>query len=69
MILEKIVKPKRFFDKDSKKDIDVVRNFFKNYSWGVDCCPFILEPPYHSIPDMIKAKVIGKSLGIDEENI
>jgi hypothetical protein len=67
MILEKFVRPKRFFDENSKKDIEVVRNFFKTDSWGVDCCPFILEPPHHSIPEMIKAKVIGKSLGIDKE--
>jgi hypothetical protein len=67
MVLESFIKPKRFFDENSKKDIEVVKNFLKNDSWGIDCCPFILEPPYQSIPEMIKDRVIMKALNIQRK--
>lgn len=64
MILETLVRQKRYFDPNKKTDIQSAKDFFTNHSWGHDGCPFILEYPYLSIPDMIKDKLIHKVLGI-----
>jgi hypothetical protein len=64
MILETLVRRRRFFDPMKKKDIESARYFVEKHSWGADGCPFILEYPYITIPDMIRDKLIHKSLGI-----
>ena len=65
MVLETLIKPKRFFDQHSKKDIEAAKNFFATHSWRhTDGCPFVLEYPYLTVPDMIKDKLIHKTLGI-----
>lgn len=64
MILDMMIRQRRFFDENSKKDIAVAKQFFTKHSWGTNGCPFILEYPYMSIPDMIRDKVIHKALGI-----
>jgi hypothetical protein len=63
MVLETIIRPKRFFNEKSKADIAMAKEFFKNHSWAGGC-PFILEYPYLTIPDMIKDKMIHKAFGI-----
>lgn len=63
MIMETLIKPKRFFNVKSKKDIAEARYFFEHHSWK-NGCPFILEFPHLTIPDMIKDKMIHKSLGL-----
>lgn len=65
MILESLVRQKRYFNENSKQDILDAKGFFRDHKWGLDGCPFILEYPYLTIPDMIKDKLIHKSLGID----
>lgn len=65
MILETLVRQKRYFDPNKKADIASARAFFSSHSWGHDQgCPFILEYPYVSVPDMIRDKLIHKVLGI-----
>ena len=64
MILETMIRQKRYFNEKSKKDIAVAKTFFANHGWGKSGCPFILEYPYMTVPDMIKDKMIYKSLGI-----
>jgi len=64
VILETIIRQKHYFNETSKKDLQAVRNFFEKHSWGNDGCPFILEYPYLTIPDMIKDKLIHKALNI-----
>lgn len=64
MVLETLIRQKRFFNVKSKSDVKLAKLFFENHTWGTDGCPFILEYPYLTIPDMIKDKVIHKSLGI-----
>jgi hypothetical protein len=59
-ILETIVKPKRYFNPSSKKD------FLQQGTWGYDGCPFTLEYPYLTIPDMIKDKLIHKFLKVEK---
>jgi hypothetical protein len=64
MILESRLKSKRFFDPRSKKDMSIVKKFVAEQTWGTDGCPFYLEFPYSTIPDMIKDKVIHNVMGI-----
>lgn len=64
MVLETIIQQKRFFNEKSKRDLSIARMFFDTHSWGSSGCPFILEYPYMTVPDMIKDKMIHKSLGL-----
>jgi len=63
MILDSIIKPKRYFDVNSKKDIALYKTFLQTGAWN--SCPFILEYPFLSVPDMIKDKLIHKFLKMD----
>ena len=54
---------KRKFDIDSKKDIDIFKTFLTTNSWKfIGTCPFEVEHPHLSVPDMIKDKLIRKYL-------
>lgn len=64
MVLDSVLKPKRFFDVKSKQDIASFKKFIKEHRWGADGCPFYLEFPYLTIPDMIKDKIIHNTLGL-----
>jgi hypothetical protein len=64
MILETIITQKRFFNVKSAADVKLAKKFFATHHWGSKPCPFILEYPYLTIPDMIKDKLIHKQLGI-----
>lgn len=64
MILDTIIRPKRYFDVNSKKDIAMFSYYVKNKAWGRDGCPFTLEFPYLTVPDMIKEKLILKFLKV-----
>jgi hypothetical protein len=68
-VLALLIKPKTLFDPHSKKHITVYKNFLRSNSWGVSGCPFVLEFPYLTIPDMIKDKMIHKLLGVKREDI
>jgi hypothetical protein len=52
------------FNVNSKEDIAVFAEFMKKSAWGPDCCPFILEFPFLSVPDMIKSRIVNKALKI-----
>ena len=69
MILDSIVRQKRNFNEHSKKDIQCATEFFREHSWGKDGCPFVLEYPYLTVPDMIKDKILYKTLGIQQEGL
>lgn len=56
---------KRRFDARNKKDIEVFRTFMAENKWGGPC-PFVLEEPYLTIPDMLKDKYIRSQLNIPE---
>lgn len=49
--------PKRVFDATSKEDLVAYKNYLANNSWGSNGCPFELEWPHLSVPDMIAKKV------------
>ena len=65
MIIDTIPRQKRLFDVNDKKDVAVYKKFLESGAWGIECCPFALEEPYISVPDMIKDKLIHKTLGIE----
>jgi len=67
-VLATMIKPKLFFDPSSKKHITMYKNFLRTHSWGKDGCPYILEFPYLTIPDMIKDKMIHKLLGVKRDD-
>lgn len=64
MILEKIDRTKRNFNVNSKIDVEMYKTFIIEGRWGREGCPFALEYPYLSVPDMIKDKLIHKYLKI-----
>lgn len=57
-------KPRVLFDVNDKKHLDAFAKYVKNNGWGKDCCPFVLEEPWLSIPDMIKDRITRKHLNI-----
>jgi hypothetical protein len=65
MILESILIKKRFFDAKSEADVNEFKKFVESHSWGGKPCPFFLEFPYLTIPDMIKDKIIHNALGLE----
>ena len=65
MILELTTSNKRKFDVNNKKDIELYRSFLTTRRWGGTGCPFVLEFPHLTIPDMIKDKMMHKYMKID----
>jgi hypothetical protein len=59
---------KRPFNPKNKSDITLLRKFMQENRWGEPPqflpCPFLLEEPYLTIPDMMKDKYIKYQLGI-----
>jgi hypothetical protein len=49
--------PKRVFDVTNKTDLAIYKHYIKEHSWGDTGCPFELEWPWLSIPDMIAHKI------------
>ena len=50
---------KQMFDPANPRHIKTYKSFIRNNKWSKPC-PFVLEWPYNSIPDMIKNKLIQK---------
>jgi hypothetical protein len=53
-----------YFDVNDKKHMQKYKDFLSKNRWGINGCPFVLEFPYLTIPDMIKDKVIHKFLNV-----
>lgn len=49
--------PKRVFNVNNTDDLKAYKQFLKTKSWGKNGCPFELEWPWLSIPDMISHKI------------
>jgi hypothetical protein len=60
-INQEILTRRRSFDPNSKKDLKEFGYFLKNNRWQ-NICPFFLEWPYLTIPDMVKDKVVRNIL-------
>ena len=52
---------RRIFDPNEKNDLKEYAQFLKNGKW-VSGCPFYLEWPYLTVPDMIKDKIVRNML-------
>jgi len=65
MILNKlhqdIQRARRNFDPNSKEDLEEFNYFLQNRKWK-SVCPFFLEWPYLTIPDMVKDKIVRNIL-------
>lgn len=66
VILNSVDRTKRTFDIDSEEDLDAFREFLVNSRWGLSGCPFLLEYPYVSVPDMIKDKIVHQFMGVEK---
>lgn len=62
--LEGLRKQKRYFDVNNKVDIELYRQYLISNAWGANGCPFILEFPSLTVPDMIKDRLIRKFLKV-----
>ena len=66
MILNKlnqtILLKREVFDPSNAGHIEEVKYFMNNNRWK-DICPFFLEWPYLTIPDMIKDKIVKGLVG------
>jgi len=69
MILERFVKQKTMFDVTNKKHVDLYKKFIATHKWDHAGCPFILEFPYLTVPDMIKDKLMYKFLKMENPNV
>lgn len=49
--------PKRQFNVNNKEDLKTYKQFLVNRRWGRNGCPFELEWPWLSIPDMLNYKI------------
>ena len=67
MVLEMANGTKRKFDVGNKKDVEMYKSFLVTRRWGSGGCPFVLEFPHLTIPDMIKDKMMDKYMKIDRE--
>ena len=56
---------KRKFDMNKKEDVEIYKHFLVNNNWKITgSCPFELEYPWNSVPDMIKDKLVRKFLKV-----
>lgn len=59
-------KVRRFFDINDKNDVQCFKKYYTSGAWGPTGCPFEVEEPWVSIPDMIKHKLLCQHLKIKE---
>ena len=67
--LENIFRVREQFNPKNKNHMSMVRDFFRDYRWGQQGCPFILEWPYLTITEMIRSKLIDTHIGSIIENV
>lgn len=60
---QQAVNQKRRFDPARKKDREEYKHFLEHKTWRSQVCPFVLEWPYLTIPDMINDKLTHYVLG------
>jgi hypothetical protein len=69
MILNKLneqLANRKIFDPSNSEHLKLVRIFMQENAWkntsAMGTCPFLLEWPYLSVPDMIKDKIVRNLL-------
>lgn len=63
-LLERNRQTKRTFNPTSKADREIFSYFLLNSKWKDNKCPFLLEWPFLTIPDMIKDRITRHTLNI-----
>jgi len=63
-VLAQVMRQRVLFDASNKEHVQVYRKFIVDRKWGSVGCPYELEWPYLTIPDMIKDKIIMQYLDI-----
>ena len=63
--LDENTKTRRYFDVKNKPDLSIFKHFVIHNAWGKEGCPFLLEEPFLTIPDMIRYKLTNEFLGIE----
>ena len=58
------IKPRVQFDVNNKEHLKIVTEYLQTNTWK-EGCPFTIEDPWLSIPDMIKDKITRKYLKIE----
>ena len=48
----------------TKEDIEIAKKYILKKQWGNEGCPFYLEWPYLTIPDMLKDRITKYYLNI-----
>ena len=56
----------RRFDPKNKKDLQAYKFFLMEGHWDKGLCPFMLEWPYLTVPDMINDRITHSTLGVDK---
>lgn len=60
--------PRIKFDLNNPSHLEVVRHYITHQQWRLDGrttgCPFEIEYPWTSVPDMIKHKLACRALGV-----
>jgi hypothetical protein len=59
---QSLTNQKVLFDPKNKQHINLFKRFLNENRWGAPC-PFLLEEPWLTIPDMLKDKYIHSQLG------
>ena len=54
---------KKNFDPNNQNDLVEFKFFLENNKWK-DVCPFFLEWPHLTVPDMIKEKIVRNLLNV-----
>lgn len=52
------------FDFHNKDHVESFKLYLEEKKWGADGCPFELEYPWTSIPDMVKDKLVRHYLKV-----
>lgn len=55
--------PKRVFNVTDNQDLALYKHYIQTHSWGNNGCPFELEWPWLTIPDMIAHKISAHVVG------
>lgn len=69
MLLDNIIKRRYPFDINDEQHVARYAKFLKTGSWGKTGCPFILEHPYDTIPEMINVKLVHRAVNIKETDV
>ena len=64
-LVEQIDSRRSNFDPNNQDHLQIFKSFLEQNKWG-GSCPFYLEWPHTSIPDMIKDKIVKNLLNVNQ---